>query len=33
MNRERALEVLLVVVGSVFCALAYPLMMFASERW
>jgi hypothetical protein len=28
MNRERALKILMVLVGSLFSALVYPLMMF-----
>jgi hypothetical protein len=31
MRRERALKVVLVVVGLVFCALAYPLIMFVKQ--
>jgi hypothetical protein len=31
MNRERALKVVLVVVGLIFCALAYPLIMFVKQ--
>ena len=31
MNRERALKVVLVVVGVIFCALAYPLIMFVKQ--
>ena len=31
MNRERALKVVLVVVGLIFCGLAYPLMMFVRQ--
>ena len=35
MNRERALKVVLVVVGLVFLAGVYPLMMFCGMnlRW
>jgi hypothetical protein len=29
MSRERAMKVVLIVVGLIFCALAYPLIMFA----
>jgi hypothetical protein len=32
MNRERALKVVLVVVGLIFCFLAYPLMMFVKRE-
>ena len=32
MNRERALKVVLVVVGMIFCALAYPLIMFVKQE-
>src|SRR4029077_20062354 len=32
MNRERALKVVLVVVGLIFCGLAYPLMMFVRQE-
>jgi len=32
MNRERALKVVLVVVGLIFCALAYPLIMFVKQE-
>jgi hypothetical protein len=32
MNRERALKVVLVVVGVIFCALAYPLMIFVKQE-
>jgi uncharacterized protein DUF6632 len=32
MNRERALKVVLVVVGVIFCALAYPLIMFVKQE-
>ena len=32
MNRERALKVVLVVVGLIFCCLAYPLMMFVKRE-
>jgi multisubunit Na+/H+ antiporter MnhB subunit len=32
MNRERALKVVLVVVGLIFCGLAYPLMMFVKQE-
>jgi hypothetical protein len=31
MNRERALKVVLVLVGLIFCALAYPLIMFVKQ--
>jgi hypothetical protein len=31
MNRERALKVVLVVVGLIFCALAYPLIVFVKQ--
>src|SRR6201997_973885 len=31
MRRERALKVVLVVVGLIFCALAYPLIMFVKQ--
>jgi hypothetical protein len=31
MNRERALKVVQVVVGLIFCALAYPLIMFVKQ--
>jgi len=31
MRRERALKVVLVVVGVIFCALAYPLIMFVKQ--
>ena len=31
MNRERALRVVLVLVGLIFCALAYPLIMFVKQ--
>ena len=31
MRRERALKVALVVVGLIFCALAYPLIMFVKQ--
>jgi len=31
MNRERALKVVLVAVGLIFCALAYPLIMFVKQ--
>jgi hypothetical protein len=31
MNRERALKVVLIVVGLIFCALAYPLIMFVKQ--
>jgi hypothetical protein len=30
-RRERALKVVLVVVGLIFCGLAYPLMMFVKQ--
>jgi hypothetical protein len=32
MRRERALKVVLVVVGLVFCALAYPLILFVKQE-
>jgi len=32
MRRERALKVVLVVVGVIFCGLAYPLMMFVKQE-
>jgi hypothetical protein len=32
MRRERGLKVLLVVLGSLFCAGAYPLMVFTALR-
>jgi hypothetical protein len=32
MGRERALKVVLVVVGLIFCGLAYPLMMFVKQE-
>src|SRR4029077_13579534 len=32
MNRERALKVVLVVVGLIFCGLAYPLTMFVKQE-
>ena len=32
MRRERALKVVLVVVGVIFCALAYPLIMFVKQE-
>ncbi len=32
MSRERALKVVLVVVGLIFCGLAYPLMMFVRQE-
>src|SRR3984885_3230183 len=32
MNRERALKILLALVGLLFCALAYPLVMFARQE-
>jgi hypothetical protein len=31
MWRERALKVVLVVVGLIFCGLAYPLIMFVKQ--
>ena len=31
MRRERALKVVLVVVGLTFCGLAYPLIMFVKQ--
>jgi hypothetical protein len=31
MNRERALKVVLVMVGVIFCVLAYPLIMFVKQ--
>src|SRR3984957_14265164 len=32
MRRERALKIVLVVVGLIFCALAYPLIMFVKQE-
>ena len=32
MRRERALKVVLVVVGLIFCALVYPLTVFARQE-
>ncbi len=32
MHRERALKIVLVVVGLIFCGLAYPLMMFVKQE-
>jgi hypothetical protein len=32
MGRERALKVVLVVVGLIFCALVYPLTMFVRQE-
>jgi hypothetical protein len=32
MNRERALKVVLVVVGLIYCGLVYPLMMFVRQE-
>jgi hypothetical protein len=32
MNRGRALKVVLVVVGLIFCGLVYPLMMFVKQE-
>ena len=32
MRRERALKVVLAVVGLIFCALAYPLIMFVKQE-
>jgi hypothetical protein len=32
MRRERALKVVLVVVGLIFCGLAYPLMIFVKQE-
>src|SRR5580704_10289359 len=32
MWRERALKILLVVVGLIFCSLAYPLIMFVRQE-
>jgi tryptophan-rich sensory protein len=32
MRRERALKIVLVVVGLIFCGLAYPLMMFVKQE-
>jgi hypothetical protein len=32
MWRERALKILLVVVGLIFCSLAYPLIMFVKQE-
>jgi len=31
-RRERALKVVVVVVGLIFCGLAYPLMMFVKQE-
>src|SRR6201997_2388678 len=31
MRRERALKIVLVLVGLIFCALAYPLVMFVKQ--
>jgi hypothetical protein len=31
MNRERALKVVLIVVGLIFCGLAYPMIMFVKQ--
>ena len=32
MRRERALKVVLVMVGLIFCGLAYPLMIFVKQE-
>jgi hypothetical protein len=32
MHRERALKVVLVVVGLIFCSLPYPLVMFVKQE-
>src|ERR1700687_3628373 len=32
MSRERALKIVLVVVGLIFCGLVYPLMMFVRQE-
>ena len=32
MHRERALKVVLVVVGLIFCVLAYPLVLFVKQE-
>jgi hypothetical protein len=32
MHRERALKVVLVIVGLIFCGLAYPLTMFVKQE-
>ena len=32
MHRDRALKVVLIVVGLIFCALVYPLIMFARQE-
>ena len=32
MNRERALKVVLVVVGLLFCGLVYPLVLFVKQE-
>ena len=32
MRRERALKVVLVVVGVIFCGLAYPLVLFVKQE-
>jgi hypothetical protein len=32
MNRERALKVVLVVVGSIFCGLVYPMTVFVRQE-
>jgi succinate-acetate transporter protein len=32
MKRERALKVVLVVVGVIFCGLAYPLVLFVKQE-
>jgi hypothetical protein len=32
MHRERALKVVLIVVGLIFCGLVYPLMMFVRQE-
>jgi tryptophan-rich sensory protein len=32
MNRERVLKIVLVLVGLIFCGLAYPLMIFVKQE-
>jgi hypothetical protein len=32
MNRDRALKVVLVIVGLIFCGLAYPLVLFVKQE-
>jgi hypothetical protein len=32
MKRERAMKVVLIVVGLIFCALAYPLIVFVKQE-